>query len=132
MPKPQAEGTQLIVDAMGRYDVKRIVTLSGGGLSAPLDRPGPADRVIKFLLKTLSGHVLADAEQHLRVLKVSGLEWTVVRGPRLTEKPGTGTYRVGWVGVDASTQISRDDLADFILTQAKDRTFIGQMPFISA
>ena len=66
------------------------------------------------------------------MLKASRLEWTVVRGPRLTEKPGTVTYRVGWVGVDASTQISRDDLADFILTQVKDRTFIGQMPFISA
>ncbi|TFC82418.1 SDR family oxidoreductase [Cryobacterium sinapicolor] len=131
-PTLQAEGTQLIVDAMGRHDVKRIVTLSGGGLSAPLDRPGPSDRIIRFLLKTLSGHVLADAEQHLRVLKASRLEWTVVRGPRLTEKPGTVTYRVGWVGVDASTQISRDDLADFILTQVKDRTFIGQMPFISA
>ena len=115
-----------------RRGVKRIVTLSGGGLAAPLDRPGPADRIIKFLLKTLAGQVLADAEQHLRVLEASGLEWTVVRGPRLTEKPGTGTYRVGWVGVDASTQISRDDLADFILTQIQDRTFIRKMPFISA
>ena len=131
-PTVQADGTQLIVDAMRRHDTRRIVTLSGGGLPAPLDRPGPADRVIRFLLKTLSGHVLADAEQHLRVLEASGLEWTVVRGPRLTEKPGTGTHRVGWVGVDASTQISRDDLADFILGQVEDRTFIGQMPFVSA
>jgi len=131
-PTLQADGTQLIVDAMRRHDTRRIVTLSGGGLPAPLDRPGPADRVIRFLLKTLSGHVLADAEQHLRVLEASGLEWTVVRGPRLTEKPGTGTHRVGWVGVDASTQISRDDLADFILGQVEDRTFIGQMPFVTA
>ncbi|TFC81679.1 SDR family oxidoreductase [Cryobacterium cheniae] len=131
-PTLQADGTQLIADAMRRHSVNRIVTLSGGGLSASLDRPGPADRVIRFLLKTLAGHVLADAEQHLRVLEASGLDWTVVRGPRLTVKPGTGTYRVGWVGVDASTQISRDDLADFILTQVVDRTFIGQMPFVSA
>ena len=131
-PTLQADGTQLIVDAMRRHDTRRIVTLSGGGLPAPLDRPGPADRVIRFLLKTLSGRVLADAEQHLRVLEASGLEWTVVRGPRLTEKPGTGTHRVGWVGVDASTQISRDDLADFILGQVEDRTFIGQMPFVTA
>ncbi|TFC96792.1 MULTISPECIES: SDR family oxidoreductase [Cryobacterium] len=131
-PTLQAEGTQIIVDAMRRHDVKRIVSLSGGGLSPPLDRPGPADRAIRFVLKTLSGPVLADAEEHLRVLKAAGLEWTVVRGPRLSERPGTGTYRVGWVGVDASTNISRDDLADFILTQVEDRTFIGQMPFISA
>ncbi|MGZ8804932.1 MAG: NAD(P)-dependent oxidoreductase [Microbacterium sp.] len=131
-PTLQADGTRLIVEAMRRHGVRRIVTLSGGGLAAPQDRPGPADRVIRFLLKTLSGHVLADAEQHLGVLESSGLDWTVVRGPRLSEKPGVGTSRVGWVGVDASTQISRDDLADFILTQVEDRTFVGQMPFVSA
>ncbi len=128
----QTEGTRNVVDAMKRQGVGRIVTLSGGGLSAPLDRPKLPDRIIRSLLKTFSGHVLADAEGHLEVLKASGLEWTVVRGPRLTEKPGSGSYRVGWVGVDASTQISRDDLADFVLTQAEDRTYVGQMPFVSA
>lgn len=46
-------------------------------------------------------------------------------------EPGRGTYQVGWVGVDASTQISRDDLADFILTQVEDRRFIGVLPFVS-
>lgn len=128
----QTDGTQNIVDAMKRHGVARLVTLSGGGLAAPADRPGVPDKIIRFLLQTLSGHVLEDAEGHLRVLQASGLDWTVVRGPRLTEKPGFGTYRVGWVGVNASTQISRDDLADFILTQVDDHTFARQMPFVSA
>ncbi len=131
-PSLQTDGTALIVAAMKRHGVTRIVTLSGGGLPAPRDRPGVPDKIIRFLLKTLSGHVLEDAQGHLAVLEASGLDWTVVRGPRLTEKPGTGSYRVGWVGVNASTQISRDDLADFILTQIDDRTFSGQLPFVSA
>ncbi|MFB3979743.1 NAD(P)-dependent oxidoreductase [Microbacterium proteolyticum] len=128
----QTDGTALIVQAMKKHGVRRIVTLSGGGLPAEPDRPKAADKIIRFLLKTLSGHVLADARGHLTVLQGSGLDWTVVRGPRLTEKPGTGTYRVGWVGVNASTQISRDDLSDFLLTQVDDRTFVGQLPFVSA
>lgn len=127
----QTDGTRLIVDAMTAHGVSRLVTLSGGGLRAPQDKQGVPDKVIRYLLKTLSGHVLADAEGHLEVLRKSGLDWTVVRGPRLTENPGKGTYRVGWVGVNASTQISRDDLADFILTQTGDRTFVGEMPFVS-
>ncbi|WP_210414827.1 NAD(P)-dependent oxidoreductase [Microlunatus elymi] len=56
----------------------------------------------------------------------------MVRAPRLTENPGTGHYRVGRVGVDASTQLSRDDVADFILTQVGDRKYIGDLPFVSA
>lgn len=127
----QTDGTRLIVEAMKAHGVTRLVTLSGGGLRAPQDKPGAADKVIRFLLKTLSGHVLADAERHLEVLRGSGLDWTVVRGPRLTEKPGQGAYRVGWVGVNTSTQISRDDLADFILTQVDDPTFVGELPFVS-
>ncbi|NYF16694.1 putative NADH-flavin reductase [Microbacterium sp. AK009] len=132
-PTLQTDGTRVIVEAMREAGVSRIVTLSGGGLrDDEHDRPKAADRVIRFLLKVLSGKVLADAEGHLEVLRASGLDWTVVRGPRLTEKPGVGSHRVGWVGVNASTQISRDDLADFILTQVEDRRFVGAMPFISA
>jgi putative NADH-flavin reductase len=131
-PTLQADGTALIVAAMQKHGVTRIVTLSGRGLRAPLDRPKAADKIIRVLLKVLSGHVLADAQRHLEVLERTDLDWTVVRGPRLTEASGAGRYRVGWVGVDAGTQISRDDLADFILTQVDDRTFVRQMPFVSA
>jgi putative NADH-flavin reductase len=127
----QTRGTRLIVQAMQRHGVSRLVTLSGGGLRAPQDRPKLPDRVIRTLLRLLAARVLADAEGHLAVLEGSGLDWTVVRGPRLTLEPGTGRYRVGWVGVDASTRISRDDLADFILTQIDDRRFVGQLPFVS-
>jgi hypothetical protein len=118
--------------SMQKHGLRRIVTLSGGGLAASRDRPKAADRIIRMLLRMLSGPVLDDAENHLHVLQRSDLDWTVVRGPRLTESPGVGRYRVGWVGVDAGTQISRDDLADFILTQIDDRTFVRQMPFVSA
>lgn len=127
----QTEGTRIIVEAMMQDGVKRLVTLSGGGLRAPQDRPRLPDRIIRVLLRVLAGHVLSDAEGHLAVLQDSDLDWTVVRGPRLTEQPGTGSYRVGWAGVNASTRISRDDLADFLLTQVEDRRFVRQMPFVS-
>ena len=128
----QTDGTRLIVEQMQAHGLTRVVSLSGGGLRDPHDRPKAADHVIRFLLKTLSGRVLADAEGHLRVLEQSGLDWTVVRGPRLTEKPGTGSYRLGWVGLDTGIEISRDDLADFILTQIDDDRFVRAMPFVSA
>ena len=95
------------------------------------DQPKVPDKIIKFLLKRLSPQVLADAETHLDVLRRSGLDWTVARGPSLTDAPATGTYRVGWVGVNASTQIARADLARFILTQLDDTQFVHELPFVS-
>ncbi|MHA7984464.1 NAD(P)-dependent oxidoreductase [Rathayibacter sp. CAU 1779] len=127
----QTEGTKVIAEAMRERGVTRVVSLSGGGVAAPEDRPKLPDRMIKGALMLLSPAVLADAEGHLAVLQDSDLDWTVVRGPRLTERPGKGRYRVGWAGVNASTQVSRDDLADFILTQVDDRTFVGRLPFVS-
>jgi putative NADH-flavin reductase len=128
----QTDGTRTIADGMLRLGIRRIVSLSGGGLHDPHDRPAVADRLIRLLLRTFAAKVLADAEGHLRVLQGSELDWTVVRGPRLTERPGTGRYRVGWVGVGTGTQISRDDLADFIITQVTDKSFVRQLPFVSA
>ncbi|WP_043441025.1 NAD(P)-dependent oxidoreductase [Arthrobacter sp. L77] len=128
----QTDGIRIITDAMARHGVRRIVSLSGGGLPDPVhDRPKAADRIIRVLLKLLSPAVLEDAEGHLRVLRASGLDWTVVRGPRLQATPYTGIYRVGWVGVDASTSVGRADLAEFLLRQVEDRTFVHQLPMVS-
>ena len=128
----QADGTRNIVEAMQWEEITRIISLSGGGLPAEEhDRPGVADRVIRFLLSTLAPLVLDDASRHLEVLRSSGLDCTVVRGPRLTDAPATGSFRVGWVGVNASTQISRGDSARFILTQVDDRQFVHELPFVS-
>ncbi len=130
--KLQTDGTRLIIDAMERHGVKRLISLSGGGLRDPHDQPKLPDRIIRLLLKAFSGHVLADAEGHLAVLEASNLDWTVVRAPRLLDEPATGGYRVGLVDGDSSTTISRADFADFVLSQVKDRSYVHAMPFVSA
>jgi putative NADH-flavin reductase len=132
-PTLQTDGTRNIVEAMHRHGICRLVTLSGGGLRVDeVDQPKLADKLIVFLMKRLSPEVLADAEGHLAVLQSSGLDWTVVRAPRVRDTPAVGTYRVGHVGGDSSTAISRADLADFILSQVQDRRYLSQLPFVSA
>jgi putative NADH-flavin reductase len=128
----QTNGTKHIVAAMRQHDVPRIVSLSGGGLPFPeKDQPKMADKIIRFMMKTLVPKVLNDAIAHHEVLRQSGLKWVIVRGPRLTNGERKHQYRVGWVGVNASTQIARADLADFIVKQVEDEQFNGQMPFVS-
>lgn len=128
----QTNGTKNIVEAMKRHGVPRIISLSGGGLPYPdQDKPKLADKMIRTILKMVAPKILNDAIEHHRVLSQSGLKWVIVRGPRLTNEPAKGTYRVGWVGVNASTKVGRADLAHFILTQLTDQRFNYQMPFVS-
>jgi putative NADH-flavin reductase len=128
----QTNGTENIIKAMKHHSVRRIISLSGGGLPFPeKDQPKFADKLIRGIMKIAVPKVLNDAIQHHKVLQESGLDWVIVRGPRLSNEPCRGTYRVGWVGVNASTSIGRADLADFIFTQLEDTSFNKQMPFVS-
>ena len=131
-PTLQTDATRIIVEQMVVHDVRRIVSLAGAGVRDPHDRPGRMDRLFTRLLAVLDGAVLTDARAHFDVLDASDRDWILVRAARLTERPGTGSYRVGWVGVGVGTQLSRDDLADFMLTQIDDDRFVHSLPFVSA
>ncbi|NJM94814.1 MAG: NAD(P)H-binding protein [Cytophagales bacterium] len=128
----QTQGTENIVAAMKKQGLRRIISLSGGGLPYPeKDQPKWMDHLIRTIMKLAVPKILNDAIRHHQVLSASGLSWVIVRGPRLTLAPKQGQYRVGWVGVNASTQIARADLADFILKLVEDESYDGQMPFVS-
>jgi putative NADH-flavin reductase len=127
----QTVATRNIVAAMQQHGVRRLVSLTGAGVDAPQDQPKLINHLITFALKTLSGDVLRDAEGHAEVIRNSDLDWVIVRGPMLTEGPYTGQYRVGWVGVNTSARIARADVADFMLTQVTDDTYLRQAPMIS-
>ena len=127
----QTDGTQHITDAMKNNGIRKIISLSGGGLPYREDKPKLPDHIIRSIMKLFVPKILNDAERHAAVLDKSGLDWVIVRGPRLTDGEQKGQYRVGWVGVNASTQISRADLSDFIVKQVDDNTFVKKMPFVS-
>ena len=75
--------------------------------------------------------MLKDSVQQYEEIRKSNLDWTIVRVPRLNEGPHTGKYRIGWVGINTGTQIVRADVADFLLKQVTDNTYLRQAPMIS-
>lgn len=127
----QVRATRHIVTAMKTHGVARVVSLTGAGVRDPNDRPKLIDRVFGLLLATFARDVIRDAEAHAAVLRGSGLAYVIVRGPRLNDGSRTGVYRVGYVGKDSGTQISRADIADFMLEQLVDDTWLGKAPMVS-
>ena len=127
----QTRGTENVVAAMKKHGVRRLVSLTGAGVRAEGDEPKFVDKTITFLLKRLQPAALEDGVRHAEVIKRSGLEWVIVRGPRLTEGEKKGQYRVGLVGKNSGTQVSRADLADFMLDQITDDAHLGRMPVVS-
>jgi putative NADH-flavin reductase len=119
----QQRAIALILDAMRAAGVDRLLTLTGAGVRHPDDRPKMVDKVFGAALKLLQAELLADSEAYVRVVLDSGLHWTIVRAPRLTDDPGRGSYRV--------TRIARADVAQFILDELDTNAYVGAMPVVS-
>jgi putative NADH-flavin reductase len=123
-----ARGTAAIVAAMQATHVRRIVVVSAapvGTVPSP-DRPRPPRHdpgdgffmrhLFSHVARTLFGKVYTDLAQMEDVLRDSGLDWTVVRPPRLSNKPGTGNYRTAYgQNVRGGWIVPRADVAQLML-----------------
>jgi putative NADH-flavin reductase len=125
------EAAEAITSLMNKVGVRRLITVTGAGVAQPGDEPKWFNKFMSFMLNTFAKDVLQDSVKHVDIVRSSGLEWTIVRVPRLTDGERKGNYRVGKVGVDDGPSISRADVADFMLKQVTDKSYIGKAPVIS-
>jgi putative NADH-flavin reductase len=126
-----SQGMQHILNAMDRHSVRRLVMSAGAGVSDPNDAPNLLHRLFGALLKRLARYVHEDMQRAVEIVRGSGVEWTIVRAPRLTDDPGTENVTVAWVGRGMGMRLSREDLAGFMLQQVSDTTYVHQAPAIS-
>jgi putative NADH-flavin reductase len=124
----EALGTGVILDAMRETGVRRLVAVTSLGVGDSREQISWAFRVIMDL--TLKPIMMAKEEQE-RLIKASGLDWTIVRPGGLTDGPRTGAYRFGRDRSIKGGRISRADVADFVLRQLTDPAFIHQTPAVS-
>jgi putative NADH-flavin reductase len=120
-----------IVAGMQKQGVTRIVSTTGAGVRQAEDQPKFIDHFIGFLLNLLAKEVVLDSAANVKVIQDSGLDWTIVRFPRLMDGPHLGKYRVGYVGKDSGTQISRADGADFVLKELVEKKWLRKLPVVS-
>jgi putative NADH-flavin reductase len=76
--------------------------------------------------------VVRDADEMENVFRKSELDWTIVRPPRLTDKPLTGEYRVQEGHLPHfGFAISRADVADFMIKAGVNHALIGKVIGVS-
>ena len=78
------------------------------------------------------GDIVRDASEMENVFRKSELDWTLVRPPRLTDKPRTGKYRIqeGRLPRFGFT-ISRADVADFMIKAGENHATAGKVMGVS-
>ena len=118
-------GMELTIDAMRRHGVRRIVNLSGAGITGRGERKPFLDRVATRIVRTFSRHVVAAKQAEYDALGSSDLEWVAVRPALVTDGPRTGRYAAGPNELRPGARISRADVADLMLAQAERPTHVG-------
>lgn len=109
--------------AMVQGEVSRLIILSVAFLFRDSVLP-PAYPAGQLFFK----HHVADCADMETIVQRSGLDWTIVRPPQLTDKPQSGRYRVlvqhlPFMGFTAS----RADVADFMIKTAELGSYVRQI-----
>ena len=114
-----ADSARSVTEAMRATGSRRLVIVSASGPYTDGDGP-----VLRYVLKPIVRRFLKDDWDDLvameEVVRASGLDWTVLRPPQLTDKPVTGRYRTRLDANARGLRVSRADVAHLALAVADD------------
>jgi putative NADH-flavin reductase len=125
-----SRGIGNVLAAMGRGSQQKLVVVTGIGAGNSKGHGGFFyDRVINPLLL---GTIYADKDRQEAMIRASDAQWLIVRPGFLTDGPRTGKYRAieDLTNVIAGN-ISRRDVADFVLKQLATPTYFGKTPLLT-
>lgn len=123
-----SRSTMVLIAAMKAQGVNRLISVTGFGAGDSQSRIGCLQR-IPFQL--VFGRAYDDKSLQERLIKRSGLAWTIARPGFLTSGPPMGRYRVLRNESDwRNGAISRADVAGFLVRQIVDREWIRQAPVL--
>jgi uncharacterized protein YbjT (DUF2867 family) len=135
-----SQGTRAMVAAMQATGVRRIVVVTAApvGTVASPGRPNPPKHdpgdgffmrhLFSRVAKTAFGKGYADLALMEDTLAGSGLDWTVIRPPKLTGKPLTGSYRTAFgQNIRSGWSVPRADVAHLMLRALGQPDTIGHV-----
>jgi putative NADH-flavin reductase len=124
----EAQGTQRVLEAMQTHGVRRLIAVTSLGVGD--SRAQVSVEFRQAMDRVLQPIIAAKTEQE-RLIRASGLDWTIVRPGGLSDGPRTGDYRSGTAPPLMAGLISRADVAEFVLRQLSDTTYLHQCPAVT-
>ena len=119
------DGMRRTIGAMRETGVRRIVNLSGAGITAPGDRKPLVDRLMSGVVRLFARHVVAAKQAEYDTLAASDVEWIAVRPALVNDGPLTGDYLAGPNELRPGARVSRADVAHLLLSEAIAPTHVG-------
>jgi putative NADH-flavin reductase len=114
---------------MNQTGVSRLIAVTGFGAGDSRDQGGCLYNTAFHLFL---GRVYEDKDMQEDLIQDSGLDWVIARPVILTNGSRTGRYRVLVEARSWRTGfISRADVADFLIKQIDEDTYLGKTPVLT-
>jgi len=111
-----SQGNANLLGAMKKRGTGRIFFISASAVEISPVLPLFVRLAAKYIVQKLLRHMYADLRAMEKIVKESDINWTIMRPPRLTDKPITGHYRFAINSfLKNCLNISRADLAHFMI-----------------
>ncbi|MBN2891608.1 MAG: NAD(P)H-binding protein [Bacteroidales bacterium] len=123
-------GTQNIINAMNELQIKRYIMLAGIALNTPNDKKNFKIKLTSKIMKLLFSGTINDKQKAYNLLSNIDIDWTVVRVPMIKMTDSSDEIKIDLADCPG-TKINSTDLADFMIKQISDETFIQKAPFIA-
>lgn len=111
-----SKGTQNIINAMLGKGCNRVVCLSAQGAGNSWDYMPDSFKEMVRKDSILSASFKDHTKQE-EIVKKSGLNWTIVRPTEIIDSPETGEYLINGFNEKLRYQISKYDVAEFIVKE---------------
>lgn len=123
---------KLLVEAMKKAKVDRLITITGAAAKVPGQSLGFKQSVLRLLLANLvMPDVIKTKDIELRVIAESGLNWTVIRPPRIGTGKPAGNVAASETDM-TGMKIDVEDITDFILSLLKTHEWDRKAPIVSS
>ncbi len=123
-----SDATRVLIAAMRSQGVKRLICVTGFGAG---DSRASINCLQRLPFQIIFGNAYDDKSLQEKLIMESELDWTIARPGVLTCGPPTSRY---WILSKPSQWrngiISRADLAEFLVRQIGDQTYIRKTPVL--
>lgn len=121
---------RLLAAAMSRHGKQRLVVVTSAGLTPADGDVGIVGGAFRRLMRNYVGKTVYDDMAAMEEqVSASDLDWTIVRPPGLTSRPGAG-YAVAETRIEGAF-CSREDLARMLLDQLEDDRFLQRVAAVA-
>ncbi|KXN81100.1 hypothetical protein AN958_06054 [Leucoagaricus sp. SymC.cos] len=131
---PLAKGYKVVIEAMEKWGIKRLIALGTTSIVDPADRSSLAYSCMINVVKAGARSAYEDIVAVGNVIRDRGreLDWTIVRVPILTNSDDT-KVTAGYVGDGkVGTTLPRKAFAAFVVEEIQQRKWVKKAPLITA